>query len=57
MMRIPMKKEVIKNIQLRVTPELHKCLKVYCVRCNTSIQGLFMEMIEDFFKKGQKKKN
>lgn len=45
-----MKKEVYKNIQLRVTPEFHKLLKMYCAENNYSVQDYVVGLIRDKFR-------
>ena len=40
-----MKKEVYKNIQLRVSPEFHTILKMYCVHRGVSLQEYVLGMI------------
>ena len=50
-----MKKEVYKNIQLRVSPEFHTILKVYCVKRGISLQKCIVDLI--FENLGDVKKN
>jgi predicted HicB family RNase H-like nuclease len=43
--------EYSKNIQLRVSPEFHKQLKMYCAENGISLQDFVVSLIRDKFRK------